>query len=104
MVDRDALRILEHVFDAPRVVHKHGISVTIAGRVVRFGAGARGRMPELDRFVGSKDKVIVSYDASAGGDTRTVSVWTTDFRFLCIAPAIAAQLFGGEALEFTIGN
>lgn len=82
MVDRDALRILEQVFDRPRTVDKRGIAVSIAGRVVRFGAGIRGMHPSLEPLVGSGEQVLVSYDPA---DTRQVTVWTTDHRLICIA-------------------
>lgn len=82
LVDRDALVLLEHVFDRPRAVHKYGVHVSIGGRVHRFGAGARGMHPRLAGYVGTDKRVVVSYNPA---DTRSVSVWTTDYALVCIA-------------------
>lgn len=86
LVDRSSLRLLEQAFDRPRKVLRTGISVTIGGRTVRYGAGVGCMMPELEPLVGTDARVIVSYDPSGGGDTRQVTVWTQDYRLICIAP------------------
>jgi transposase InsO family protein len=90
LVDRDALRLLEQVFDRPRRVHKTGIGVVVGGRTVRYGAGARGLVPQLQPLVGSKVAVFVSYDPN---DVRQISVWDHQFRLICIAPQ--NELCGG---------
>lgn len=79
VVDRSALPLLEATWSPrPVKVSKHGVSVKIAGRTVRYGE----MMPELEPLVGSDKRVFISYDPD---DTGSVEVWDENFRHLCTA-------------------
>lgn len=78
-IDRDLLPLLGLVWSRPLAVHKHGVSVEIAGRVVRYGE----MQPALEPLVGSGARVYVSYDPA---DTARVEIWDDQFRHLCTAP------------------
>lgn len=78
VVRSDSLLLLEQVFTRPLTVHKWGISLKIAGKVVRYGEHA----VELRELMGSGRQVRVSYDES---DLRSVRVFDEDWRLICIA-------------------
>lgn len=77
-VDRDALTLLAPVWTNPLKVSKHGISVRMGGRTVRYGE----LEPQLELLAGTDRRVFVSYDPD---DTGSVRVWDEQFRFLCTA-------------------
>lgn len=79
VIDRGMLSLLDQVFDEPRAVTKHGISVRIAGRVVRYGGG----MAALSHLVDSGKRVYVSWSPL---DTSMVTVWDERLRLICVAP------------------
>jgi transposase InsO family protein len=78
-IDRSLLPLLGLVWSRPLAVHKHGVSIEIAGRVVRYGE----MQPALEPLVGSAARVFVSYDPA---DTARVEIWDSQFRHLCTAP------------------
>lgn len=78
VVRADSLILLEQVFTRPLTVHKWGVSLKIAGKVVRYGEHS----VELRELMGSHRQVRVSYDES---DLRSVRVFDEDWRLICIA-------------------
>ena len=77
-IKRDALKLLEPVWSNPIKVHKWGVSLRIDGHTVRYGE----LQPALEPLVGTEQRVFVSYDPE---DMGQVTVWTEDFKFLCVA-------------------
>lgn len=78
-VKQDALKLLEPIWSTPLKVHKWGISLRIGPNTVRYGE----LEPELESLVGTDHKVFVSWNPD---DTTQVTVWSEDFKYICIAP------------------
>ena len=78
LASEHSLRELELEFDAPRKVGKRGITMTIGGVTLRYGAGH----PKLIDLVRSGELVLPTYNPS---DTSTITVRGLDGRMICIA-------------------
>lgn len=90
LADRSSLELLKHRWSKPLKVQKWGISLTIAGRVCRFGDIA----PELDRFKGTDRLVRVCFDPDA---TESITVYDDEWRPVCVARE--NEEYGGPATD-----
>lgn len=90
VVDRGALKLLEPVWSKPLAVHKHGITLTLAGKGVRYGE----MEPALEPLVGTDRRVYVSFDPS---DTSQVTIYDEEFQLLCTA--MENGRYGGLATD-----
>lgn len=76
--DRGVLALLAQRWSRPLKVHKWGVSLTHKGKTYRYGE----HRPELESYVGSDRRVLVSFDP---GDVAVIRVFDEMGRYLCDA-------------------